>query len=182
MHQILLVVTLLIAATSAALPRIPDNFTSIETRQLLNPEGPNERRIFFRSTAECKLVFDNWHLMALNDGDDYCWFTEYCQVDPQTGYTGLPYIYVSAPAGMHRCGIEAPVETDKLRWVGIFRSGFTHTTMGTDQNCIQAAVDTGYFYASYWGGEDCYRGHHCAMCEVDHGIKTMGFRFDESPY
>ena len=177
MQQTLFVVVLLIAAASAALPRVPDN-EARQSRMLLNPLGPEERRVFFRNSDECHRVFDNWNLAPLDDGDSYCWFTQYCNIDSaNTGYNGLPFLHVSYPAGMGRCRIDTATQGHKLGWVGVRQSGFTYTMIGAQGNCLSTNADGNYFPSNFWDGVDCQDGNHCTNCDTLDAIYALQFQF-----
>ena len=180
MQQTLFLVALLIAAASAALPRVPDNVTTIDSRSLLNPLGPEERRIYFRTSEECNKVFDNWVIAQGN-----CWFTQYCDIDTEnTGYTGLPFLHVTVPPdpNVWRCRIDAPALEDRLIWVGASKLGFASTMFGSntesDRFCYGIQSEEGYFPGDeFWSGRRCEAGMHCHMCNSYEGIHIVYFQF-----
>ena len=182
MQQTLFVIALLFAVASAALPRDPriGNNTGV-TRDLNNPLGPDTRRVYFGTSVDCNKVMDNWGVEPLDGGSSYCWFTSYCNIDPNTGYTGYPYLHVSHPDGMVRCKINSrALPGVSVTFVQFQSTGFaaTNALATVPSDCQSVSVNNKPAgYPGNWQPYVCENNHHCHECMNDR-IDNLEFHFE----
>ena len=183
MKQFLFIVALLSATASAHLPTEPKgvNATITNSRALGNPMGPNTRRLYFKNSATCNSVFNTWALSYLDNGASYCWFTQYCNIDPNSGYTGLPYLFISHPSHMVRCGINGNgIPSNAVGFIQLQQYGFSATSASTSQPSVCLSTSVGNkpsgFHGVWQDHPGCEDGHHCHECTEDR-IDGIEFHF-----